>query len=217
MPSSRGIHGAAAIIEEEGEEDESETGVTHLKAVKSGSGHQLQSSRPSIGGDEGRWDVDSPSLSTRIVSHQAMVESSSIPADLHSQLNSHSKSLRHQESTNTLSSDYIEAGNDTDWDELIGTTEAPPLSVDAVSEDAANETLRKCSGMSRGEMSTLQARLVEKARFERMALRGSDGMSPDLIVSLVVVFSVVVFTLTPGVSPDWSPPFPLEFRYQPKS
>jgi len=113
-----------------------------------------------------------------------MVGSSSDPIDIHGRLRSPPTTLRHFESTNTIASDYVDAGVDPKWDDVLGDTDASVFAHDAGAELVADQILRRESGMGWGEMSTLQARLVEKAKMERTALRGSDNMMPEFNVSI---------------------------------
>ena len=126
----------------------------------------------------GDWTIETPTSPKRVVSHQVTIETSDDSSDLHRHLQNTRNTLRQHASTNSMTSDYVDADMNARWDEVFASPRAIAYDTDADAQFMANQMLLQSSGMGWSELSILQARLVEKAKMERMVLRGQDGMSP---------------------------------------
>lgn len=187
LSSSLGMHPTSETIEEEDDNDVDSSRHSTLPEIKPVLGRHTvyDSQRPLSNPHEvsnGLLEVDSGEVKSRVVSQQGTIEESTESADLNHLLRSPTSTLRRLESSDTIASDYVD-GSSEKWNTIFDPKIEDAHPVWPENENLAADMLRNLSGVVSHDLSTLQNRLVEKAKMEREQLRGSASDSPEMPVS----------------------------------
>lgn len=185
--SSLGMHPTSETIEEEDGEAGSpyDSAFPEIKPVP-GRHTVFDNQQGHFQESEDLLQPESSRVKSRVVSQQATIADSSEASDLSSMLQSPTRTLRRLASTDTIGSDYNEDPSDN-WERILGAN--PDDTTQSTWPDninTAGDMLRKLSGIGLDDLSTLQDRLVEKAKVEREILRGgvSDSPKPSVCSAL---------------------------------
>jgi len=169
----------SSTIEEEAEEDGSlDSYLPHVQVVPGR--FNMADKRPSPGPSAPMGlGIRATGLTSRAVSQQGTIGSVAPSRDVVSPA-LHSPTLRRAQSSQSISSTFTPTAGEVAWDGLFDSDESPVAAEDEVS---ARDVLRKLSGLDAEELSVMQEKLVIKAKLERLALRGTSEVTPEIAVS----------------------------------